>query len=338
MRRWQHGMQFDQLKRREFITLLGGVATWPLAAHAQQPAMPVVGMLNPQSPGSIPYFVDAFHRGLAETSYVEGQNVAIEYRWADDRYDRFPELAADLVGRRVTVIATVANAAALAAKAATSAIPIVFGVGEDPVKLGLVASLARPGGNATGINFFAGEVVAKRLGVLRELLPAASRIAVLANPANVSATSTTLAAVERAAPALGMQIQVYNASTIREIDAAFAALVREQPAALFVAPDPFFQTRRVQLALLATRHVLPAAFSLREYTEAGGLVSYGTSLTDVYRQVGVYTGRVLNGAKPADLPVLQSTKFELIINLSAAKVLGLDIPAGVLALADEVIE
>jgi putative ABC transport system substrate-binding protein len=325
--------------RREFITLLGGTAAaWPLAARAQQPTMPVVGMLNPQSAGSVPRFIDAFRGGLAETSYVEGQNVAIEYRWAEDRYDRFPELADELVRRKVNVIAAPANNPALAAKGATSSIPIVFGVGEDPVKLGLVASLARPGGNATGINFFSGEVVAKRLGVLRELLPTADRIAVLANPANVSATSSTLAAVERAAPILGMQIQVYNASTIREIDAVFASLVREQPAALFVAPDPFFQTRRVQLALLAARHALPATFSLRQYTEAGGLVSYGTNLTDVYRQVGVYTGRVLNGAKPVDLPVLQSTKFELIINLSAAKILGLDIPAGVLALANEVIE
>ena len=327
------------MRRRPFITLLGGAAAaWPLAARAQQPAMPVVGMLNPQSPGSVPYFVDAFRRGLAEASYVEGKNVAIEYRWAEDHYDRIPDLATDLVARKVSVIAAPANAAALAAKAATSVIPIVFGVGEDPVKLGLVASLARPGGNVTGINFFTGEVVTKRLGVLRELVPAANRIAVLVNPANSSATSSTLAAVERAAPALGMQIQAYNASSIREIDAVFAALVHERSAALFVGPDPFFQTRRVQLALLAARHALPAAFALRQYTEAGGLMSYGTSLIDVYRQVGVYTGRILNGAKPADLPVLQSTKFELIINLSAAKILGLDIPAGLLALADEVIE
>ena len=330
------------MRRREFIALVGGAASATaasvVAARAQQVATSVVGMLNPQSPGSIPYFVDAFRRGLAETSYVEGHNVAIEYRWAEDRYDRIPELVADLVARKVSVIAAPSNATALAAKAATSVIPIVFGVGEDPVKLGLVASLAQPGGNATGINFFTGEVVTKRLGVLRELVPAANRIAVLVNPANSSATSSTLAALERAAPALGMQIQVYNASSIGEIDAVFIALVRERAAALFVAPDPFFQTRRVQLALLAARHALPATFPLRQYTEAGGLVSYGTSLIDVYRQVGVYTGRVLSGANPADLPVQQTTKFELVINHETARMLGLDVPPTLLAQADEVIE
>jgi ABC-type uncharacterized transport system substrate-binding protein len=326
------------VKRREFITLLGGgAAAWPFAAPAQQPAMPVVGILNPQLPGSVPHFMDAFRRGLAEIGYVEGQNVAIEYRWAEDRFDRLPELAADLVHLKVSVIAAPANGSALAAKAATSAIPIVFGVGEDPVKLGLVASLARPGGNATGINFFTGEVVAKRLGLLRELVPAAVRVAVLANPANV-ATSSALRAVEPAARALGMEVQIYNASTWQEIDAAFAVLVREQSDALFVAPDPFLQTRRVQLAALAARHALPAAYSVRQYVEAGGLMSYGTSLVDMYRQVGVYTGRILKGAKPADLPVVQSTKFELVINAQIARMLGLTIPPGVLAIADEVIE
>jgi putative ABC transport system substrate-binding protein len=326
------------MTRREFITLLGSAAVaWPLAAGAQQSAMPVVGFLNPQLPGSVPHFVDAFRRGLAETGYVESQNVAIEYRWAEDRFDRLPELAADLVRHKVSVIAAPANGSALAAKAATSAIPIVFGVGEDPVKLGLVASLSRPGGNATGINFFTGEVVAKRLGLLRELVPTAVRVAVLANPANV-ATSSALRAVEPAARALGMEVQIYNASTWQEIDAAFAVLVREQADALFVAPDPFFQTRRVQLAALAARHALPAAYSVRQYVEAGGLMSYGTSLVDMYRQVGVYAGRILKGAKPADLPVVQSTKFELVINAQIARMLGLTIPPGVLAISDEVIE
>jgi putative ABC transport system substrate-binding protein len=325
------------MKRRQFITLLGGAAAWPLAARAQQPAMPVVGILNPQLPGSVPHFVDAFRRGLAEAGYVEGQNVAIEYRWAEDRFDRLPELAADLVHHKVSVIAAPANGSALAAKAATSAIPIVFGVGEDPVKLGLVASLARPGGNATGINFFTGEVVAKRLGLLRELVPAAIRVAVLANPANV-ATASALRAAEPAARALGMQVQTYNASTWQEIDAAFAVLVREQSDALFVAPDPFLQTRRVQLATLAARHAFPAAYSVRQYVEAGGLMSYGTSLVDMYRQVGIYTGRILKGAKPTELPVVQSTKFELVINAQIARMLGLTIPPGMLAIADEVIE
>jgi putative tryptophan/tyrosine transport system substrate-binding protein len=323
--------------RREFVALLGGAAAWPLAARAPQPAMPVVGMLNPQSAGSVPHFVDAFRRGLAETGYVEGQNVAIEYRWAEDRFDRLPELADDLVRRKVNVIAAPANNPALAAKAATSAIPIVFGVGEDAVKLGLVASFARPGGNATGISFFTVEVVAKRLGLLRELVPAAVRVAVLANPANASSMST-LTAVEAAARALGMQIQIHNASTSQEIDAAFAAIVREQADALFVAPDPFFQSRRVQLAALAARHALPAAYSARPYVEAGGLMSYGTSLVDMYRQVGVYSGRILKGAKPAELPVVQPTKFELVINAQIAKILGLDVPPTLLARADEVIE
>jgi putative tryptophan/tyrosine transport system substrate-binding protein len=327
------------MRRRDFITLLGGAAAaWPVATRAQQVVIPVVGVLNPQSPGSVPYFLDAFSRGLAETGYVEGQNVAIEYRWAEGRFDRYPELVADLVRRKVRVIAAPANAAALAAKAETSAIPIVFGVGDDPVKLGLVASLARPGGNLTGINFFTTELAAKRLGVLHELVPAALRVAVLANPANVAAMSSTVKTVEPAARALAMQVRVYNASSIREIDAAFAALVREQAEAVFVAPDPFFQTQRVKLAVLAARHALPAVFSVRQYVEAGGLVSYGASITDMYHQVGVYTGRILNGAKPADLPVLQSTKFELVINLSTAKAINLDVPPGVIAIADEVIE
>ena len=297
------------ITRRHFAAVLGGVAAWPLTARAQQSAMPVVGLLNPQSPGSIPRFVDAFRRGLAETGYVEGQNVAIEYRWAEDRFDRLPELAADLVRREVNVIAAPGNAPALAAKAATSSIPIAFGVGDDPVKMGLVTSFARPGGNASGISFFTVEVVAKRLGLLRELVPAAIRIAVLANPANPGVSSSTLSALEPAARGLGVKVQVYNATTRQEIDAAYAALVRERADALFVAPDPFFQVRRVHLAALATRHALPAAYSVREYVEAGGLMSYGTSLPDMYQQVGVYAGRILRGAKPADMPVLQPTKF-----------------------------
>jgi putative ABC transport system substrate-binding protein len=278
-----------------------------------------------------------FRQGLKDTGYVEGENVAIEYRWAEDRFDRLPELAADLVRRKVSVIVAPANNPALAAKAATSAIPIVFGVGEDPVKLGLVASLARPGGNATGINLLTGEVVAKRLGLLRELVPAAVRLAVLANPAN-PITSSMLGALEPAARGLAMQVQTYNAGTIGEIDAAFAAFVREQPHALFVAPDAFFLTRRVQFAALAVRHALPAVYSVRQYVEVGGLMSYGTSLLDMYRQVGVYTGRILKGAKPSDLPVVQSTKFELVINAQIARMLGLALPPSLLAVADEVIE
>jgi ABC-type uncharacterized transport system substrate-binding protein len=281
--------------------------------------------------------MDTFRRGLAETGHVEGQNVAIEYRWTDGRVDRLPELAADLVRRQVSVIAA-PGVGALAAKTATQTIPIVFGVSEDPVKLGLVASLARPGGNATGINFFAAEVTAKRLGLLRELMPAAARVAVLVNPANVQTASATLADLEPAARALGLQMQVFNASGNREIDAAYATLVRGRPDALFVAPDGLFVTRRVQLISLAARHALPASYAVREYVEAGGLMSYGTSIRDMYRQIGVYSGRILKGTKPGDLPVVQATKFELVINLQTARLLGLDVPPMLLARADEVIE
>ena len=327
------------LRRRDFVTLLGGAATaWPLTARAQQPTMPVVGLLNPQSPGSIPRFLDAFRRGLAESGYIEGRNVTIEYRWAEDRLDRLPELAADLVRHKVSVIAAPSNFSALAAKAATSSIPIAFGVGDDPVKMGLVASLAHPGGNTTGISFLMVDVVAKRLGLLRELVPAAVRIAVLVNPANAGVSSSTLSTLEPAPRALGMQVKIYNAATRQEIDAAYATLMGERPDALFVGPDPFFQTRRIHLAALATRHALPAAYSVREYVEAGGLMSYGTSLPDMYQQVGVYAARILKGAKPADTPVVQPTKFELVINHQTARMLGLEIPAGVLAIADEVIE
>jgi ABC-type uncharacterized transport system substrate-binding protein len=328
------------MRRREFITLLGGAAVaWPLAARAQQPTTPVIGFLDRRSPGTIEDFLRAFRQGLKETGYVEGENLAIEYRWADNQIDRLPELAAELVRRGVAVIAASgAVASALAAKGATTTVPIVFIVNEDPVRLGLVASLARPGGNLTGINFLSGELVAKRLELLRELVPGAARVAVLVNPANAANTETTLRDVEPAARAMGLQIQVLNASTSREIDAAFATIARERPDALFVGIDSFFTSRRVQLATLATRHVVPMTSGNRQITEAGGLMSYGASVTDAYRQAGVYVGRILKGAKPVDLPVVQSTKFELVINAQTARMLGLTVPPLMLARADEVIE
>jgi len=299
------------MKRRKFITLLGGAAAWPLAARAQQAAMPVIGFLDVINSASR---LTAFQQGLAETGYVLGQNVAIEIRSAEGHYNRFPELAADLVRRRVSVIvAPGTTPAALAARAATTTIPIVFGVGDDPVKLGLVANLARPGGNATGINFFTAELAAKRLGLLRELLPAATRVAVLVNPADPIRLETVVGDVKTAAGVIGLQFQVVNASTSREIDAAFATLTAAPPDALFVGPDPFFYSRRGQLALQAARHALPASYAVRDYAEAGGLMSYGTNITDAYHQVGVYAGRILKGAKPADLPIQQPIKFELIL-------------------------
>ncbi len=326
------------VQRRQFITLLGGaMVAWPLAARAQQPAMPVIGFLSSLSLASSAHLIAAFRRGIAETGFIEGQNLTIEYRWADGRLVQLADLAADLVRRRVSVIAA-PGVGALAAKATTQTVPIVFGVSEDPVKLGLVASLARPGGNLTGINFFVAELVAKRLGLLRELVPAASRIAVLVNPANVQTASATLSEAEPAARALGLQIQVFTASTNREIDTAYAAIVRERPDALFVAPDALFVNRRVQLIALAARHSLPATYAVREYVVAGGLMSYGTSVSDMCRQIGVYTGRVLKGAKPADLPVMQATKFELVINLQTARLLEIEVPPTLLARADEVIE
>jgi ABC-type uncharacterized transport system substrate-binding protein len=325
------------IRRREFIFTLGGAAAaWPLAARAQQPAMPVVGFLNGGSPDTSR--VAAFRRGLNETGYVEGHNVAVEYRWAEGKYDQLPALARDLVRRQVTVIAATSSAAAMTAKTATTTIPIVFLVGEDPVKLGLVASLARPGGNLTGINFFANELVTKRLALLHELVPNAVRIAVLVNPANASVAETVSRDIREAARARGLQIKVLNASTIREIDAAFATLESERANALFVAGEAFFTSRRVQFAVLAVRHTIPAIYSTREYPEVGGLMSYGTDVADRFRQAGVTTGQILKGAKPADLPVTQSTKFELVINLQTARALGIEVPPAVLSIADEVIE
>jgi putative tryptophan/tyrosine transport system substrate-binding protein len=325
------------IKRRDFITLLGGAAAaWPLAARAQQRALPVVGFLNASSPDA--YRLRAFQQGLKDAGFIEGENVAIEYRWADNQFDRLPALAAELVRRRVTVIASGGGlVSARAAGSETKTIPIIFIVAEDPVKLGLVTSLARPGGNLTGINVFATEVVAKRLELLRELLPNAIRIAVLVDPANATTTESTLSGLE-AVRTMGMQTQVLNASTSREIDAAFAALENERPDALFVGVSPFLISRRVQLAQLAARHAVPAIYMDREHAEVGGLMSYGASIAEAYRHVGVYTGRILKGAKPADLPVVQASKFELVINASTARMLGLPVPDKLLATADEVIE
>jgi ABC-type uncharacterized transport system substrate-binding protein len=328
------------IRRREFITALGGAAaTWPLAARAQQVAMPVIGFLHGQSRDAYADRLRGFHRGLKDSGYVEGENVTIVYRWGENQIDRLPALADDLVRRQVAVIAAAGGAAViLAAKAATTTIPIVFTIIDDPVKLGLVASLARPGGNLTGINFLSGEVVAKRLELLRELVPAATRVAVLVNPTNGVDAETTVRDVAAAALTIGFQIQVLNASTSREIETAFATFVRERPDALFVGPDPFFGGRRVQLATLATRHAIPTAYALRDYAEAGGMMSYGANVADAYRQVGDYAGRILKGAKPADLPVVQASKFELVINTVTARMLGLTVPPSLLARADEVIE
>jgi putative tryptophan/tyrosine transport system substrate-binding protein len=328
------------MRRRELITLLGGVAaTWPLAARAQQPALPVVGFIRDGSADASARLAGAFRKGLNDAGYVEGQNVTVEYHWLEGQYDRLPALVADLVRRQVAVIATPGNVPAHAAKAATATIPIVFGVGGDPVQLGLVASLARPGGNVTGINFFATEVAAKRLRLLHDLVPKAVRIAVLLNPANAAVGETTLRDVQEAAPTIGLHIQMtLNASTIGEIDAAFAALARERPDALFVAGDAFFVSHRAQLATLTARDGIPAAYSVREHVAAGGLMSYGSDLADMFHQVGVYTGSVLKGAKPAELPVLQSTKFEFVINLKTARALGIEVSSALLLIADEVIE
>jgi putative ABC transport system substrate-binding protein len=326
------------MRRREFITLIGGAAAWPLAARAQQAAMPVIGFLGPSSPDTFADRLRGFRQGLKETGYVEGENVTIVYRFAENRNDRLPELAADLVRQQVAVITTAGDDVAIAAKAATTTVPIVFIVSQDPVRLGLVVSLAQPGGNATGINFLGGELVAKRLEILRELVPGAARVAVLVNRANAANAETTLRDVETAARAMTVQIQVFNAGTRQEIDAAFATFARERPDALFVGTDTFFTSRRVQLVNLATRHAIPTAFANRESTEIGGLMSYGSNIPDSFRQVAAYAGRILKGAKPAELPVVQATKFELVINAQTARMLGLTVPDKMLATADEVIE
>jgi ABC-type uncharacterized transport system substrate-binding protein len=332
-------MQFDQVRRRKFITLLGSAAAaWPLAARAQQSAAPVVGFVSSRSLDGSARPAAAFSQGLSETGYVEGQNVTAEYHWLDGKYDRLPSLMADLVRRRVAVIATIGDPSTLAAKAASATIPIAFGVSGDPVAHGLVASLARPGGNATGINFLTSEVLAKRLGLLRELVPKAVRVAVLVNPTNAPSAESTLRDVPEAARAIGLQIQILNASTSREIEAAFATMALNHADALFVGPDGFFNARRVQFATLATHYRIPASYGAREFVESGGLMSYGTDLLDMYRQVGFYTGRILKGANPADLPVVQSTKFEFVLNAQAARLPGLEVPNAVQLLADEVIE
>jgi len=327
------------LRRRQFLTLLASAAaTWPLAAHGQQSALPVVGFLNSASPATYSHLLGAFRLGLKESGFIEGENVTIEYRWAENEFDRLPALARELIRRQVAVIsATGGIHSALAAKAATSTIPVVFNITDDPVRLGLVASLARPGGNVTGVNNFIYELVAKRLALLRELVPSAARVAVLVNPANAQ-TETTLRDVEAAARPAGLQIQIAKAGTAREIDAAFAALARDRVDALFVPPDPLFISRRIQLVQLAARHALPATYPVRDFAEAGGLMSYGTNTADAWHQTGVYTGRILKGMTPAELPVLQPTKFELVINAQTARMLDLAVPPSLFATADEVIE
>jgi putative ABC transport system substrate-binding protein len=332
------------MRRREVIALFGGAVAAssllrPRAVRAQQPALPVVGLISGGAAEASADRARAFRNGLNETGYVEGQNVMVESHWLEGQYDGLPALMADLVRRRVAVIATPGTLqAALAAKTATTMIPIVFGVAQDPVRLGLVASLARPGGNATGINFLAAEVMAKQLRLLHDLMPRAVRVAVLVNPANRQTAESTLREVQEAAPAIGLQIQILNASTVGEIDAVFAGLERERTDALVVAPDSFFRSRAVQFATLTARDRIPAAYTVRDYVLAGGLMSYGTDNADSFRQVGVYTGKILKGAKPADLPVVQSTKFEFVINLQTARALGIDVPPAVLSIADEVIE
>ena len=327
------------LRRRQFLTLLGGAAApWPLAARAQQPSMPVIGFLHSGWPELNVNQVATFRKGLGEAGYVEGQNVAIEFRWAAGQDDRLPDLAADLIRRRVAVIATRAGTpASLAAKATTTTVPIVFAIGPDPVAMGLVASLNRPGGNATGVSFQNVELVAKRLGMLRELAPGANRFVALVNP-NTAFIAAIVKELQASASALGLSIEILRAGTGREIDAAFANLVQKPDVALFVGPDAFFTSRRAQIVTLAARHALPAIYYAREFPEIGGLMSYGPDLANAYQQTGIYVGRILKGEKPADLPVVQPTKFELVVNLNTARALGIAIPNTLLAVADEVIE
>jgi putative tryptophan/tyrosine transport system substrate-binding protein len=327
------------LGRRKFLATVGGAAVgWPLAARAQQSKMSVIGYLGPGSAAASASTLAVFRQSLAGAGYVEGRNIAIEYRFAEGRYDRLPEMAAELVRQQVSlIVATGGTAPALAAKAATATLPIVFSVTDDPVALGLVVSFARPGGNATGVNFPLAELAAKQLGLLHELVPAARRIGLLVNPNNSPSEAVTKD-VTVAASAMGVEIGVVEADNNRAIETAFATLVLTRVEALLIGTDPFLFSRRVQLATLATRHAIPAAFAAREFPEVGGLMSYGTSLTEVFRQLGVYVGRILNGAKPADLPVVRSVTFELVINMSTARALGLEVPATLLARADEVIE
>jgi putative ABC transport system substrate-binding protein len=325
------------MRRRDFITLLGSAAAWPLAARAQQPAMPVIGFLGSTSAASDAYLIAAFRQGLSEAGYVEGRNVAIEYRWAEGQYDRLPAMVGELLQRHVAVIAALGTPSALAAKTATTTIPIVFGVSEDPVKLGLVASVARPGGNATGASYPLSELGAKQLGLLRELVPAARRVGLLVNSNNENAEAIT-GDLKAAAATIGVEIDVVRATDSHEIEEAYVALIRDKVHALVVGTDPFFYNRRVQLATLAMRHALPTIYNVRAYAEAGGLMSYGTSLTEAYRQMGAYTALILKGEKPIDLPVVQSTKFDFVINLPTARALGLTISPTLLARADEVIE
>jgi putative tryptophan/tyrosine transport system substrate-binding protein len=325
------------VKRREFITLIGGAAAWPLAGRAQQPAMPTIGFLNSASPEGYAPYATAFRQGLKEAGYVDGQNVTIEYRWAEGRYEQLPALAAELVRRQVSVVAATSTPAGLVAKAATSTIPVVFTTAADPVKVGLVASLNRPGGNVTGVSFFNAELGSKQAGLLHELIPAAAHVGLLVNP-KFPATDALTRDVTAVASAIGFEIHVMQASDSREIEDAFGALVRKRADALLVGADTFLLSRRLQIATLAARHAIPAVYPIRDFAEAGGLISYGASQTEGYRQAGIYTGKILKGAKPNDLPVIRATKFELVINLPTARAIGLEIPPTVLARADLVIE
>ena len=333
-------MRGHRIRRRDFITHLGGAVAWPAAARAQQqPALPVIGFLDSRSSDGMTSRLDSFRRGLKEAGLVEGENVRIEYRWAENKLDRLPEMVAELARRKVAVIATTGGPlTARAAKEASTTIPVVFLVGEDPTRLGLVSSLARPGGNLTGINFFSNELEGKRLGLLHQMIPRARRVAILVNALDARNTENTLHEVEPAARTLGLQTRVLKAGTAREIADAFAAMEQERPDALFVGSSAFLHARRVQLVQLATFHRLPAIYGFREHPEIGGLMSYGPSILDGYRQWGAYTGRVLKGVKPADLPVMQASRFELVVNSETARMLGIEVPAALLALADEVIE